>query len=192
MYALASWSSATRSEATPEGRRPDPSRIGLGMGMQEGARSAPVTGSVTRRRRLQRHGVPVSPSSPPSHTTGAQALRERKNPATCRASSNTANGIRTRVTAVRGRRPSPLDDGGVVLERPCRGYQRAVIARLLAAGGPGVSSVRYLRSSHHADVAELVDAHGSGPCLGDQVEVRVLSSASHKSPANWLFIGSAS
>jgi ribosome modulation factor len=30
----------------------------------------------------------------------------------------------------------------------------------------------------HADVAELVDAHGSGPCLGNQVEVRVLSSAS--------------
>jgi hypothetical protein len=26
---------------------------------------------------------------------------------------NTANGIRTRVTAVRGRRPSPLDDGGM-------------------------------------------------------------------------------
>jgi hypothetical protein len=29
---------------------------------------------------------------------------------------DTANGIRTRVTAVRGRRPSPLDDGGVVLD----------------------------------------------------------------------------
>ncbi len=33
-------------------------------------------------------------------------------------------------------------------------------------------------SHQHADVAELVDAHGSGPCLGNQVEVRVLSSAS--------------
>src|SRR5580692_8832732 len=30
---------------------------------------------------------------------------------------------------------------------------------------------------HHADVAELVDAHGSGPCGGNSVEVRVLSSA---------------
>src|SRR5207302_1473372 len=29
-----------------------------------------------------------------------------------------------------------------------------------------------------ADVAELVDAHGSGPCGGDPVEVQVLSSAS--------------
>jgi hypothetical protein len=30
-----------------------------------------------------------------------------------RGSAHTANGIRTRVTAVRGRRPSPLDDGGL-------------------------------------------------------------------------------
>jgi hypothetical protein len=30
---------------------------------------------------------------------------------------------------------------------------------------------------HLADVAELVDAHGSGPCPGNWVEVRVLSSA---------------
>jgi hypothetical protein len=29
-------------------------------------------------------------------------------------------------------------------------------------------------------VAELVDAHGSGPCLRNQVEVRVLSSALEK------------
>src|SRR3954449_9761189 len=29
-----------------------------------------------------------------------------------------------------------------------------------------------------ADVAELVDAHGSGPCGGNPVEVQVLSSAS--------------
>jgi hypothetical protein len=28
-----------------------------------------------------------------------------------------------------------------------------------------------------ADVAELVDAHGSGPCGGNPVEVQVLSSA---------------
>src|SRR5262245_54443650 len=30
----------------------------------------------------------------------------------------------------------------------------------------------------HADVAELVDAHGSGPCARKGVEVQVLSSAS--------------
>ncbi len=28
-------------------------------------------------------------------------------------SGGTPNGIRTRVTAVKGRRPSPLDDGGI-------------------------------------------------------------------------------
>ncbi len=42
----------------------------------------------------------------------------RINPATpqnpCK-SSYTATGIRTRVSAVRGRRPSPLDDSGGVL-----------------------------------------------------------------------------
>jgi hypothetical protein len=46
---------------------------------------------------------------------------------------------------------------------------------------PPCGAVRYgcdiFAPHRHADVAELVDAHGSGPCLGDQVEVRVLSSA---------------
>ena len=36
-------------------------------------------------------------------------------------SSSTARGIRTPVTAVRGRRPGPLDDGGVV---PCQHGRR--------------------------------------------------------------------
>ena len=35
-----------------------------------------------------------------------------------------------------------------------------------------------LQSRPQADVAELVDAHGSGPCGSNPVEVRVLSSAS--------------
>jgi hypothetical protein len=35
---------------------------------------------------------------------------------------------------------------------------------------------------HSADVAELVDAHGSGPCRSNPVEVRVLSSASQLKP----------
>src|SRR5206468_347492 len=45
-----------------------------------------------------------------------------------------------------------------------------------------VPLVRY-RRDESADVAELVDAHGSGPCGGNFVEVRVLSSASWKRPA---------
>ena len=36
---------------------------------------------------------------------------------------------------------------------------------------------RRLELVSRADVAELVDAHGSGPCGGDPVEVQVLSSA---------------
>jgi hypothetical protein len=89
---------------------------------------------------------------------------------------STANGIRTRVTAVRGRRPSPLDDGGVVLSDPVEAI-KGLQSRGFSLRRPGGPPVRYLRSSHHADVAELVDAHGSGPCPGNWVEVRVLSSA---------------
>src|SRR3954469_17515640 len=61
---------------------------------------------------------------------------------------------------MRGRRPSPLDDSG---GRRARGEKWVTLFSL---------------SQRLADVAELVDAHGSGPCGGDSVEVRVLSSAS--------------
>src|ERR1700685_716977 len=47
---------------------------------------------------------------------------------------------------------------------------------------PGAGAISSL-SDQHADVAELVDAHGSGPCLGNQVEVRVLSSACSPAPS---------
>ena len=58
-----------------------------------------------------------------------------------------------------------LHDGG-------RGRSRARRAGASAAGGCD----RY-DPGHHADVAELVDAHGSGPCAGNGVKVQVLSSA---------------
>jgi hypothetical protein len=78
---------------------------------------------------------------------------------------STATGIRTPVSAVRGRRPSPLDDGGSGPDEPSN--PSAIV-------GPSL----------RADVAELVDAHGSGPCGGNSVEVRVLSSAfEYESPA---------
>ena len=80
---------------------------------------------------------------------------------------------------MRGRRPSPLDDSGA---------PEAIPRLPNGPGGPRrrglLCGVRYLRSLQRADVAELVDAHGSGPCLGNQVEVRVLSSALAKDPAN--------
>jgi len=44
--------------------------------------------------------------------TVAQASLTNENAAICRASGGTATGIRTPVSAVRGRRPSPLDDSG--------------------------------------------------------------------------------
>src|SRR5919112_3005923 len=43
---------------------------------------------------------------------GAHGVQKAKNPALSRAFVSTATGIRTPVSAVRGRRPSPLDDGG--------------------------------------------------------------------------------
>ena len=41
-----------------------------------------------------------------------------------------------------------------------------------------VTKIARLEFASRADVAELVDAHGSGPCGGNPVEVQVLSSAS--------------
>jgi hypothetical protein len=50
---------------------------------------------------------------------------------------STANGIRTRVTAVRGRRPSPLDDGGQVLAvEASKGTRRSAAARAFGLYAP--------------------------------------------------------
>jgi hypothetical protein len=43
---------------------------------------------------------------------GRQPLLERETPRVHEANVSTATGIRTRVSAMRGRRPSPLDDSG--------------------------------------------------------------------------------
>ena len=59
------------------------------------------------------------------------------------------------------------------------------LGRRETCAGPGVRgrSRDAARMRTRADVAELVDAHGSGPCGGNSVEVRVLSSAS-RAPAS--------
>ena len=113
-----------------------------------------------------------------------RSRRTQKAPGFRGPRGSTATGIRTRVSAMRGRRPSPLDDSGAGTAAPRLAKRRAPIPSLAGVGARGVrrcartTCVRYLRYPHgHADVAELVDAHGSGPCLGNQVEVRVLSSA---------------
>lgn len=115
---------------------------------------------------------------------------KRRNPRRARASRGTATGIRTRVSAVRGRRPSPLDDSGAG-----RGFIAAggAVRRLVNRArrdvvGPGSCAMVLVPVSPRgsrvprADVAELVDAHGSGPCGGNSVEVRVLSSALVRRP----------
>ncbi len=114
--------------------------------------------------------------------------------------SSTATGIRTRVSAMRGRRPSPLDDSGawsvgaeaskaIAASRfsaICTGpiWRAAPVpsGTALVADRPVLDRCDIFAFSRHAAVAELVDAHGSGPCLGNQVEVRVLSAASVLSP----------
>ncbi len=38
----------------------------------------------------------------------------------------------------------------------------------------------FLLQSEYADMAELADAHGSGPCGGNSLQVQVLLSAPYK------------
>ena len=64
-----------------------------------------------------RSRLPASPAA--QETTKAPHLQ---------GSASTATGIRTPVSAVRGRRPSPLDDGG--LERVRLPMGRQTVARL--------------------------------------------------------------
>src|SRR5919199_1080292 len=61
----------------------------------------------------------------------------------------------------------------------------------MAARGVQLSnrSVAIVGRATRADVAELVDAHGSGPCGGNPVEVRVLSSALAKALQGATFAG---
>lgn len=42
-------------------------------------------------------------------------------------------------------------------------------------------------SKKHAEVAELADAHGSGPCVGDNMQVQVLFPAPNQYNPNQFF-----
>src|SRR5271157_1113603 len=86
---------------------------------------------------------------------------------------STATGIRTRVSAMRGRRPSPLDDSGAksVGSRLAKRSERVMPPSAGIVGpertcSPPLPVVGALSSlaRTRAGVAELVDAHGSGPC----------------------------
>ena len=91
-------------------------------------------------------GTALSPRPSP------RAPQKRRNPLPERARS-TATGIRTPVSAVRGRRPSPLDDGGAPT-RDCSGGRRGCPWRgsrmqlVHSAGGRGKSGVKPARSRH--------------------------------------------
>ena len=85
---------------------------------------------------------------------------------------STATGIRTPVSGLRIRRPSPLDDSGKVRQFSERG------GRWACRGSRTGIGARIGRLVGLAAVAELVDAHGSGPCGLTPVKVRLLSAAS--------------
>ena len=60
----------------------------------------------------------------PARNWSANGPRETEKPRVSRAFASTATGIRTRVSAVRGRRPSPLDDSGGVSDQ--QGLQQSL------------------------------------------------------------------
>ena len=62
--------------------------------------------------------------------------------------------------------------------RPVSRISRATWPRCSSSSARHRPRRRRLHCSRRADVAELVDAHGSGPCARKGVEVQVLSSAS--------------
>jgi hypothetical protein len=123
--------------------------------LQGRSRNSPEAGRTAFSGRDRERGTSIDRAQKwPIHWPHA-----RTNPAICRAFLSTATGIRTPVSAVRGRRPSPLDDSG--------GLRSWRVAR----------AVRDARVGDPAAVAELVDAQASGACGGNPVEVRVLSAA---------------
>ena len=120
---------------------------------------------------------------------GRRTQRNDESPAVAGLPSSTATGIRTPVSAVRGRCPSPLDDGGAPAARIARGLPvRAAprtrrVDRSPRPGRARADSVTvYLRLRFPAAVAESVDAHGSGPCGVYKSPWRFKSSQPHESP----------
>jgi hypothetical protein len=167
-----------RAQHDPRPRRPSGSGPRWQLGTAQAAQPPPGGGSragAAPKRAARQSGTARTCPGTRRVAAGLSPLRERENPAICGAFQGTATGIRTPVSAVRGRRPSPLDDGGSGTFRVARA-RNPTSGRAKARG-------RYARSSP-ADVAELVDARRSGRRESNLVEVRVLSSAScRKAPA---------
>jgi hypothetical protein len=77
--------------------------------------------TVRRSRRSDRAAQPCA-GQPIARRNGMSppTSQNKENPAICGAFVSTATGIRTPVSAVRGRCPSPLDDGGAYGARIAR------------------------------------------------------------------------
>src|SRR5215217_9456086 len=73
----------------------------------------------------------------------ARASLERKNPPNWRAFASTATGIRTPVSAVRGRCPSPLDDGGASAARIAKGFAGGLGGATTPRVGRGTVYLRF-------------------------------------------------
>ena len=113
-------------------------------------------GPVARLRLRDRHAqLATGHQDAPELPSGA---RTAETPVFYRGFRSTATGIRTPVSAVRGRRPSPLDDGGAAsdssgLDGVCTrhsggGARVGYAARRSTAGGRGKSGVNPARSRH--------------------------------------------
>jgi hypothetical protein len=78
--------------------------------------------------------------------------------------ASTATGIRTRVSAMRGRRPSPLDDSGA--KNGCAQATKALAARQLRTGPPLANVL--VRGRTNADertrTSTGLPRHGPEPC----------------------------
>ena len=118
--------------------------------------SSPVM-SISSRVRLAAYGRFNGPDR--------ATLRSGVSPA--EASKSTPNGIRTRATAVKGRRPRPLDDGGL---RRCA---RAHTSETLAGCRSGVPAPRRGCSHRHASFEGASHrALGRDPRRSDRVRRR--------------------
>jgi hypothetical protein len=153
-----------------------------------GGRSAPPRRCpIDRWKRIRERRLRFPPERKEQHQACQPrgiATLQRKRPPRGRPvpfciCSSTATGIRTPVSGLRIRRPSPLDDSGEDaghFSEPAGGgaRRRSQESPLGRRGARGAQPVNCLL---RAAVAELVDAHGSGPCGREPVEVRLLSAA---------------
>src|SRR5262249_52012101 len=163
--------------ALRRGRGSGPAPGGSGRGGRRGSRRGATRAATRSAPAPAGRGRPAR-----SGTASARSPRERRDAAT--------RGIAPGASSVAASRPPRP-----AVARACRRlpkHRRATgpTRRPQAGKDPYASGKSYRGAatlSVRADVAELVDAHGSGPCGRKPVEVQVLSSASLRRAG--LFLG---